>query len=186
MTSTWGADAESNPVFWARKCLINQHTTWSCVPLSVRVREHCRLKCRPLSDQLNRGHDTSFSSVALWSCWAHSLLIIFINSAEEEDPWSAVLWWRGDNWIISAGNQLGFCACDGTRVKQRLGEREGVGGWSIILDTPLPHIPPFSPSCSRSPRSPSIAYLMDKGDQIAHFHLKDLSPNKRQGSGDRL
>lgn len=47
-------------------------------------REHYRLECRPLSDQLNRGHDTSFSSVALWSYWAHSLLIIFINSAEDE------------------------------------------------------------------------------------------------------
>lgn len=132
------------------------------------------------SRPLNRGRDTGFSSVALWSC--------------SDEPWSAVLRWRGDNWIISAGNQLGLCACDGTRVKQRLAETErerGVDGgsasWSIILDTPLPHIPPFSPSCSLSPRSPpSIAYLVDKRDQIAYFHLNELSPNKRQGSGDRL
>lgn len=34
--------------------------------------------------------------------------------------------------------------------------------------------------------SPSTAYLVDKSDQIAYFHLKELSPNKRHGSGDRI
>lgn len=43
------------------------------------------------------------------------------------------------------------------------------------------------PSCSLfTPRPPSIADPPNKGDQIGHFHLNELSPNKRQRSGDRL
>lgn len=57
----------------------------------------------------------------------------------------------------------------------------------MILDTPRTSIPPFSPSCSLfTPRPPSIADLPNKRDQIGHFHLNELSPHKRQGSGDRL
>ncbi|KAI9518633.1 hypothetical protein NQZ68_035508 [Dissostichus eleginoides] len=33
------------------------------------------------------------------------------------------------------------------------------------------------------PLSPSIAYLWDKRHQIADFHLKELSPDERQGIG---
>lgn len=48
--------------------------------------------------------------------------------------------------------------------------------------------PPFShpPVLSSPPRPPSIADPPNKSDQIGHFHLNELSPNKRQGSGDRL
>lgn len=48
--------------------------------------------------------------------------------------------------------------------------------------------PPFShpPVLSSPPRPPSIADPPNKSDQIGHFHLNELSPNKRRGSGDRL
>lgn len=108
-----------------------------------------------------------------------------------DGPWSALLRWRGDNWIISAGNQLGLCACDGTRVKQRRDEREReVGererGWGSLID--YVKTPPSLSSTSllSHPAAASAADLPDNRDQIAHFHLNELSPNKRQGSGDRL
>lgn len=118
--------------------------------------------------------------------------------------------WRGDNWIISPGNQLEPCASDGTRVKQRLVaelERWGGGGgvgrgrMTALIDdlrhrrcSAAPH-PSFShppPALSPPPRSlvtprpPSIADPPNKSPQIGHFHLNELSPNKRQGSGGRL
>lgn len=105
-----------------------------------------------------------------------------------DGPWSALLQWRGDNWIISAGNQLGLCACDGTRVKQKRDEREREverdGGSLIdyVKTTPSP----FRTSLLSHPAAASAADLPDNRDQIAHFHLNGLSPNKRQGSGDRL
>lgn len=113
-----------------------------------------------------------------------------------DGPWSALLCWRGDNWIISAGNQLGLCACNGTRVKQRRDEREREVGererwWGSLIDyvktpTPEPPTPLSSTSLLSHPAAASAADLPDNRDQIAHFHLNALSPNKRQGSGDRL
>lgn len=116
------------------------------------------------------------------------LLIISINSVEDEAVRRAL---ECDNWIISAGNQLGLCACDGTRVKQRRDEREReVGererGWGSLIDyVKTPPSLSSTPLLSH-PAAASAADLPDNRDQIAHFHLNELSPNKRQGSGDRL
>lgn len=102
------------------------------------------------------GRGARCSSAALRSCWrihSQSFPSIVWRMRPSDGLLSAPPCWRGDNWIISPGNQLGPRASNGTRVKQRLAESwrggGGRGRMTGLIDylrrpgTSTPRIPPF-------------------------------------------